>query len=128
MKANTLQETNTKTLSSYQVLKTKTCDITHLFCNLPPWCQMVIQFVNTKYINHFMPCISSSVLVSSMQTDRKKWGRQPNQPNSTNQPAPWSRVFLEKLIVTQLVEKFPAFYGAPRFITKFIGAHHWSLP
>jgi hypothetical protein len=28
-----------------------------------------------------------------------------------SQPTPWSRVILEKLIVTQLVKKFPAFYG-----------------
>jgi len=39
---------------------------------------------------------------------------------------PQSRVFLEKLIVTQLV-KFPAFSEIPSFITMFTGAHHWSL-
>jgi hypothetical protein len=32
---------------------------------------------------------------------------------------PWSRVVLENLIVTQLVKKFPAFYGIPQFITVF---------
>jgi len=30
---------------------------------------------------------------------------------------PWSRVFPEKLIVTQLVKKVPSFYGTQRFIT-----------
>jgi hypothetical protein len=40
---------------------------------------------------------------------------------------PWSRVLLEKLIVLQLVKKFPAFYGTRRFITAFITAHHLSL-
>ena len=30
---------------------------------------------------------------------------------------PWSRVLLEKLISSQLVRKFPAFYGIRRFIT-----------
>jgi hypothetical protein len=29
----------------------------------------------------------------------------------------WSRVYLEKLTVTQLVKKFPAIYGTHRFIT-----------
>jgi hypothetical protein len=29
----------------------------------------------------------------------------------TDPPSPWSRVFLGKLTVTQLVKKFPAFYG-----------------
>jgi hypothetical protein len=31
------------------------------------------------------------------------------------------RVLLEKLTVTQLVKKFPAFYGTRRFITVFTG-------
>jgi len=38
-----------------------------------------------------------------------------------------SRVLLEKLIVAQLVRKFPAFYGTRRFITVFTTARHWSL-
>ena len=40
---------------------------------------------------------------------------------------PWSRVFLEKLTGSQLVKKFPAFYGTPRFITAFTSARHLSL-
>jgi hypothetical protein len=32
---------------------------------------------------------------------------------------PWSRVLLDKLIVTKLVKKFPTFYGTQRFITAF---------
>jgi len=39
---------------------------------------------------------------------------------------PWTRV-LEKLIVTQLVEKFSAFYEARKFITVFTRSCHWSL-
>jgi hypothetical protein len=34
---------------------------------------------------------------------------------------------LEKLIVTQLVKKFPTFYATQRFITVFTRAYHWSL-
>jgi hypothetical protein len=37
----------------------------------------------------------------------------------------WSRV-PEKLIVTQLVKEFPAFYGTGRFITVFTTARLWS--
>ena len=40
---------------------------------------------------------------------------------------PWSRVLLEKLTGLQLVKKFPAFYGARRFITAFTSARHLSL-
>jgi hypothetical protein len=34
---------------------------------------------------------------------------------------------LEKLVVTQLVKKFPTFYETRRFITVFTRARHWSL-
>jgi len=40
---------------------------------------------------------------------------------------PCCRIFLEKLIVTQLVNKFPAFYGTLRFITMFTRDRQWSL-
>jgi len=40
-----------------------------------------------------------------------------------NSLPPWSRVLLEKLIVTQLTKKFPAFYGIQRFITLFKTIH-----
>jgi len=40
---------------------------------------------------------------------------------------PWSRVLLEKLTVSQLVKKFPAFYETRRFIIVFIWACHLSL-
>jgi len=40
---------------------------------------------------------------------------------------PWSRVLHEKLTSSQLVKKFPAFYGSRRFITAFTSARHLSL-
>ena len=40
---------------------------------------------------------------------------------------PWSRVLLEKPTATQLVKKFPAFYGTRTFITVFTKAGHLSL-
>ena len=40
---------------------------------------------------------------------------------------PWSRVLLEKLTGSQLVKKFPTFYGTRRFITAFTSARHLSL-
>jgi len=39
---------------------------------------------------------------------------------------PWSRD-LEKLTVSQLVKKFPTFYGTRRFITGFTSARHLPL-
>jgi hypothetical protein len=38
----------------------------------------------------------------------------------------YSGVLLEKLMVTQLVKKFPAFYGPRRFITMLTKVHHCS--
>ena len=40
---------------------------------------------------------------------------------------PLSRVLLEKLTGSQLVKKFPAFYGTRRFVTTFTSARHLSL-
>jgi hypothetical protein len=40
---------------------------------------------------------------------------------------PWSAVLLQKLTVTQLVEKFSAFYGTRRFISLFTRSHHCFL-
>jgi hypothetical protein len=44
-----------------------------------------------------------------------------------NHLTPWSRGLLEKLTVSQLVKKFPAFYGTRRFIAAFTKAHQLSL-
>jgi hypothetical protein len=41
--------------------------------------------------------------------------------------APWSRELLEKLTLSHLVKKSPAFYGIRRFITAFTSARHLSL-
>ena len=40
---------------------------------------------------------------------------------------PCSTVLLEKLTRSQLIKKFPAFHGTPRFITAFTSARHLSL-
>jgi len=45
----------------------------------------------------------------------------------THSLTPCSRVLLEKLIGSQLVKKFPAFYGTRKFITAFTSASHLSL-
>jgi len=38
-----------------------------------------------------------------------------------------SGILLEKITVTQVVKKFPAFYLTRKFITVFTWARHWSL-
>jgi hypothetical protein len=43
------------------------------------------------------------------------------------QLTPWRRGLLEKLTVSQLVKKFPAFYVTRRFITAFTTTRHLSL-
>ena len=42
-------------------------------------------------------------------------------------PTPWRRVLREKLVGSQLVTKFPAFYGNRSFITAFTSVRHLSL-
>ena len=45
----------------------------------------------------------------------------------THSPTPRSRILLEKLTGSQLLKKFPAFYGNRRFITAFTRFRHLSL-
>jgi len=45
----------------------------------------------------------------------------------TDQLTQWSIVLLEKLTITQLVKKFPTFYGTQWFITMFTRTHQKSL-
>ena len=40
---------------------------------------------------------------------------------------PWSRVFLGKLTGSQIIKKFPTFYGTRKFITAFTSARHLFL-
>jgi len=47
--------------------------------------------------------------------------------NLTNELTPWIGVLLEKLTDTQMVKKFPEFYGTRRLITTFTKAFHLSL-
>jgi hypothetical protein len=42
--------------------------------------------------------------------------------------APWCRILFEKLIVIQLIKKYPCFlHGTRSFITVFTKARHWTL-
>jgi len=42
-------------------------------------------------------------------------------------PTPWSRVLPEKLTGSEIVKKFPTFYGTRRFIVVFVRARQLSL-
>ena len=42
-------------------------------------------------------------------------------------PTPWRSILLKKLTGSQLVKKFPAFYGTRRFITAFTSARQLFL-
>ena len=50
-----------------------------------------------------------------------------NCAQPTNVRIPYSRVLLEKLTGSQLVKKFPTFYGTRRFITAFTSARYLSV-
>jgi hypothetical protein len=40
---------------------------------------------------------------------------------------PWGGAFLQKVIVSEVVKKFPAFYETRSFITIFTKLYHWPL-
>jgi hypothetical protein len=45
----------------------------------------------------------------------------------SRQLIPWSKIPVGKLLVSQLVNKLPAFYGTRRFITMFQEAHSLAI-
>jgi hypothetical protein len=55
------------------------------------------------------------------------WARFHLWQNISNYTIPWRRNLTEKIIVAQLVKKFPVFYGTQRFITQFTWDCHWTL-
>jgi hypothetical protein len=58
----------------------------------------------------------------------RKEGRKERKKERKKELTPRSRVLLEKLMVTQLVKKFPAFYGTRVFITVLITACRSGVP
>ena len=66
---------------------------------------------------------------SSIRTWRKKstGDTERDHSSSTEILTPRCRVLLEKLTGLQLVKKFPAFHGTPRFITELTSVRHMSL-
>ena len=71
--------------------------------------------------------------VNTLTTEEDETGGRRINVKSLRPPLPveeltsWNRVLLEKLKDFQLVEKFPAFYGARKFITAFTIARHLYL-
>jgi len=54
-------------------------------------------------------------------------GSTTGKPSSITYMYLLSPYVLQKLLVAQLVKKFPSFYETRRFITVFTRARHWSL-
>jgi hypothetical protein len=54
--------------------------------------------------------------------------RRVQKGNNDRLSTPWNRALLEKLIVTQLVKKFPALYETRRFIAVFTKARQFRRP
>jgi hypothetical protein len=49
------------------------------------------------------------------------------QDTTHSLPDSWSEALLEKMLIVQLLKKFPAFYATRRSITVFTRAIQWSL-
>ena len=73
----------------------------------------------------FIP-ITSIVILFDLRTLKLKVVRS----SKTSVPylfTPWSRMLPKNVTGSQLVKKFPAFYGTRTFITAFTSARHLSL-
>jgi len=76
------------------------------------WCLIKLRDNFTFYLTGYYLSFALAFCMAALGT----WGRMQ-----------WSRVLIEKLTVTELVSKFPAFYVTQRFITIFARARPWSL-
>ena len=87
------------------------------FCSATSICQILFCSLNKGTI---LNKIGKPVYVFRFYTPKQEF-------NLTYLLTSWSRVLLEKLTGSQLVKKFPAFYGTRRFITASTSARHLSL-
>ena len=87
----------------------------------------------SERMRRFTDCRHGSLHLSPdykhRQTDRQTDRHPPELVHTTFTISltPWSRVLPEKLKRPQLLRKFPACYGTPRFITAFTRSRHLSL-
>jgi len=92
-------------------------------------CRLWIKKCTSVKIQTNMPCLNSALcttptkksLVTNLATQTLDSDKETYLLSSR------SRVLLEKLTVSQLVKKFPEFYGTRRFITALTSANHLSL-
>jgi len=82
--------------------------------------------VNTSKFNQNEFRLSETLIWASMYIRHTK-GWTDRQTLTYLLITPWKRVLLEKVTGSQLVKKFPAFYGSRRFITAFTSVRHLSL-
>ena len=75
----------------------------------------------------YMPHTKRCHVLSKSSAASRHWSPVKDTYLPTYLLTPWSRVLPEKLTGSQLVKKFPAFYGTRRFITAFTSARHLSL-
>jgi hypothetical protein len=94
------------------------------------WTQKIAVKCNTRYFTplNSIRCVSGFRGFDSLLTTTKSSHEVINvEINTIEVLTPWSRVLPEKLKRPELLKKFPAFYGNPRFITAFTRARHLSL-
>jgi len=100
-------------------LRNPICQHVNFFCHVAfqvYWCQATVLETRGKL------CV-----IYLVPTHSKKESTRLSFPSSVAHfLTPWSRV-LKKLRSSQLVKKFPTFYGTRRFITAFTSARHLSL-
>jgi len=84
-------------------------------------CDGVLQFgIVILYFYSLSRTVSAYVIVLLTDLNNSACGMRYNEKFFSQLTTRWTKALLEKLIVTQLVKKFPAFYGTRRLITASI--------
>jgi len=97
--------------------------------------QRYTNLVSGKKMQNVQPKTESthkaSLMVTASLTHRQSYfrfyGTLCHLTTFVTQLTPCTRILLEKVTGSQLVKKFPTFYGTRRFITAFTSSRHLSL-
>jgi len=91
-----------------------------------PWLKWTLLVTRGTYSKK---CGIISVWASQLNSSELTLWSLTNRPTDrlTDQLTPWSRFFLGKLTVTQIVKKFPASYRTKMVIILFTTLHQWFL-
>ena len=114
------------------LLRIRYFDVTNIIIitplSFPSWCRLLFPFVSLTIVSLPAFVLRTPNWIFIWYVGKScNWSLLIFKLNELYLLNPWSRVLLEKLTGSQLVKKFPTFYGTRMFITAFTRARHLPI-